>query len=491
MQAQAHVTFAPVAPVASSGLPVVSILKLSEQKKQKNILKKRREALIAGKGRCYRAIGTHRRSTTKHTWTYGELAELSAVFMEHYNKKPLWKIAEEIHASFAVQLHIQQQEQQRQSQQQATDATDADEEQAVQLREPRTHLPTADAIEHKLMDCVSLNFNDTHNYISKPSQKHQEVWSHLLRAQKHRTMIRVMTTTTTTTAKPEQQQVVQANEEREIWNVHAHEFLYDTDAEYEASLPPAKRRKFNLNPEEVVIGEMDMTDVLEALEEIAAEVETREQARQQQNAAIALSMAVIHQNQQDIEILVGYMEDTQSGMKLCQQRINAEMAKIDAIVQRTNSATTATTTTTASATTTTTTTASATTTTTTTASAAQVGPLTLTANSQFDPNDYRCRECKEMFDPRNGGYWLIGPNHETGDTFYLCCECTHFMDVEETPQTPCTPCTPRTPRAPATPRQRIDEDDSDSDNYSNSDNYSYDSDLDYNDNFYDHDEECS
>ena len=38
-----------------------------------------------------------------------------------------------------------------------------------------------------------------------------------------------------------------------------------------------------------------------------------------------------------------------------------------------------------------------------------------------------------MFDPRNGGYWLIGPNRETGDTFYLCHECTKFMDEPETP----------------------------------------------------------
>jgi hypothetical protein len=76
-----------------------------------------------------------------------------------------------------------------------------------------------------------------------------------------------------------------------------------------------------------------------------------------------------------------------------------------------------------------------------------------------------------MFDPRNGGYWLIGPNRETGDTFYLCRECTHFM--EETPQTP---------RAPA---QCIDEEEGE--------DYAYDSDfdLDNRENFYDHNEECS
>ena len=473
MQQTPHVTFASTATMndnTSSGLPQVSVLTF---KKQKDALKKRREAIIAGKGRSYRAVGTHRRSTTKHTWTYGELAELSATFIEHYNKKPILKIAEEVHASFAIQLHHQQQQQQQQQVQ-----ADNQEEQVAQLREPRTHLPTVTAIELKLMDCISLNFNDTENFISKPSQMHHEVWAHLLCAQKHRTMIRDMKGK----SQPEQQQQQaaqqqQADEDREIWNVHAREFLYDTVAEYETAFPEAKRRKFNPSAEEVVIGEIDMSDVCEALEEIANELETREQARQQDNAAIALSMAIIRQQQQDIETLLEYMEDTQSGMELCQKRINDEMAKIDAIVQRGGS----------SSAPATSASASASAPTSTPASAAQVGPLTLTANSQFDPNDYRCRECKGMFDPRNGGYWLIGPNRETGDTFYLCSECTKFM--EDTPQ------------APHTPAQRIDEEESDDccggdcDCCESVDDYDY-----YNGGYYDdepkqgdydHSEECS
>ena len=174
MQQTQHVTF------ASTGLPQVSVLTF---KKQKDLVKKRHEALLAGKGKSYRGIGTHRRSTTKHTWTYGELAELSAVFMEYYERKPIWKMAEEIRASFAIQLRHQQQQQQQQQ-------PAADEEQVAELREPRTHLPTIAAIENKLMDCASLKFRD----ISKPSLMHCEVWTHLLRAQKHRTMIRDMTT---------------------------------------------------------------------------------------------------------------------------------------------------------------------------------------------------------------------------------------------------------------------------------------------------------
>lgn len=468
MQQTSRVTFAADAatytgPIdTNSGFPQVSVLTF---KKQKDALKKRREAIIAGKGRSYRAIGTHRRSTTKHTWTYGELAELSATFIEHYNTKPIWKIAEEIHARFAVQL----------THQQALDAAAADpqEEQVAQLREPRTHLPTITAIELKLMDCISLNFNDTHNYISKPSQMHCEVWSHLLRAQKHRTMIRSMTMMTAKQQPAAQQQVETEDQDREIWNVHAREFLYDTVAEHEAAFPEAKRRKLNpsasAEEEEVVVGEIDMADVCEALEEIATEVETREQVHQQNNAAIALSMAIIRQQQQDIETLLEYMEHTQSGMEICQKRINDEMAKIDAIVQRGSSTTTATTTATATTSAPTSTPAVA---------AAQVDP-----NDQFDPNHYECRECSQMFDPLVPGYWLIGPNLETGDTFYLCRECTKFMEAEDAPQTPQTQTA-----------QRIDEDNDEEEDYSyDSEDYE---DYEDDDNKpeqgdYDHSEECS
>ena len=461
---------------ANSGVPQVSVLTF---KKQKDILKKRREALLAGKGRSYPAIGTHRRSTTKHTWTYGELAELTATFMTHYNVKPLWKIAQEIHASFVVQL----------THQQALDAAaalaaataDPQEEQVAQLREPRTHLPTVTAIELKLMDCVSLHFNDTHNYISKPSQIHTEVWSHLLRAQKHRTMIRSMTA-----AKPEQQQPTQADTEdrdREIWNVHAREFMYDNVAEYEAAFPPAKRRK--LNPEDAdadaadttttttadtvtttVTGEIEMgddtasngdtlamTEICDALDEIADQIDEREQNRQRTYTAVNASLAQIQAREQQIAQLLTALRDTTTEIETHRQEIASEMERIRAIVDPAPAATLASTTATTTA---------------------HVDP-----NDQFDPDHYECRECSQMFDPLVPGYWLIGPNRETGDTFYLCRECTRFM--EETRQTPATP------RAPATPTQRIDEEE----------DYSYDSEdyHDYEDEprqgDYDHSEECS
>ncbi len=461
-----RVTFAAVpATDSNSGLPQVSVLTL---KKQKDILKKRREALIVGKGRSYRAVGTHRRSTTKHTWTYGELAELTATFMTHYNVKPLWKIAEEIHASFVVQL-THQQALDAAAALAATAATaDPQEEQVAHLREPRTHLPTVTAIELKLMDCVSLHFNDTHNYLSKPSQIHTEVWSHLLRAQKHRTMIRSMT------AAKQPAEAQTEDQDREIWNVHAREFMYDNVAEYEAAFPPAKRRKFN--PEDTaattITGEIEMgddttssndgtlvmTEICEALDEIADQIDEREQNRQRTYTAVNASLAQIQCREQQIAQLLTALRDATTEIETHRQEIASEMERIRTIVDPAPP----------------TYSAPVTTTHTSTASAAHVDP-----NDQFDPDHYECRECSQMFDPLVPGYWLIGPNRKTGDTFYLCHECTRFM--EDTQQTPATP------RAPATPTQRIDE----------GEDYSYDSE-DYQDDEdeprqgdYDHSEECS
>ena len=399
---------------ASSGLPQVSVLTL---KKQKEILKKRREALIAGKGKSYPGVGTHRRSTVKHTWTYGELAELSATFMTHYNLKPLWKIAQEIHASFALQLQHQQALDAAAA---ASIATDPEEEQVAQLREPRTHLPTVVAIELKLVDCTSLHYNDTHNYISKPSQVHKEVWSHLLRAQKHRTMIRGMTATKQ--EQPEQPE----QQEREIWNVHAREFMYDSVAEYEAAFPPAKRRKLNPNPnpedeqeqEQTVVGEIEMEDntnddsmnmveICEALDEIANQINEREHNRQSTYIAVNESLTQIQAREQQITQLLTTLRDTTAEIETHRQAITHEMERIRAIVDPAPPAYSA------------------------PASAQQAQQAQQAA---FDPNHYQCRECAQMFNPIVPGYWLIGPNRETGDTFYLCRECTKFMD--DTQQTP-------------------------------------------------------
>jgi hypothetical protein len=421
MQQTSHVTFAADAADASSGLPQVSVLTV---KKQKEILKKRREALIAGKGKSYPGVGTHRRSINKHTWTYGELAELSATFIMHYNLKPLWKIAQEIHASFALQLQHQQALDTA-----AATATDPQEEQVAQLREPRTHLPTVTAIELKLVDCTSLHYNDAHNYISKPSQMHHEVWSHLLRAQKHRTMIRGMTATKQEQPQQQQEQPEQPEQqEREIWNVHAREFMYDSVTEYEAAFPPAKRRKLNTEDEQeqVIVGEIEMEDntnndsmnmveICEALDEIADQINEREHNRQSTYIAVNASLTQIQAREQQIANLLTTLRDTTSEIETHRRAITCEMERIRAIVDPAPPAYSA------------------------PASAQQ-------AQAAFDPNHYQCRECSQMFNPLVLGYWLIGPNRETGDTFYLCRECTTFMDNTQ-----------------QTPAQRIDEEEEDQD----------------------------
>jgi hypothetical protein len=457
MQQTSHVTFAADAADASSGLPQVSVLTV---KKQKEILKKRREALIAGKGKSYPGVGTHRRGTVnKHTWTYGELAELSATFMEHYERKPLWKIAQEIHASFALQLQHQQALDAA-----AATATDPQEE---QLREPRTHLPTVTAIELKLVDCTSLYYNDAHNYISKPSQMHHEVWSHLLRAQKHRTMIRGMTATK---QEQPQQQEQEQEPEREIWNVHAREFMYDSVAEYEAAFPPAKRRKLNPNlntedeqeQEQVIVGEIEMEDntnddgmnmveICEALDEIADQINEREHNRQSTYIAVNASLTQIQAREQQIANLLTTLRDTTSEIETHRCAITREMERIRAIVDPAPPAYSA-------------------------PASASASASAQQTSAAFDPNHYQCRECAQMFNPLVMGYWLIGPNRETGDTFYLCRECTKFMD--DTPQTPA---------------QRIDdegeEEDSCSDNDSEGEWEYYDEES--QNGGYDHGEECS
>jgi hypothetical protein len=90
-----------------------------------------------------------------------------------------------------------------------------------------------------------------------------------------------------------------------------------------------------------------------------------------------------------------------------------------------------------------------------------------------------------LFDPRNGGFWLIGPNRETGDTFYLCRECTRFM--EETPTATAT--ATATAAIPLT--HRIDEYSDDDNCNGDCDCWDSEDDETYYGHGYDHGEECS
>ena len=341
-----HVTFASSASAsASDGFPQVSILTI---RKQKELAKKRRDALISGKG--YRAVGSHRRSAARHTWVQSELLELCTTFMRDYGTKPIWRIAQEIHASFATELNHIQHHQYRCAYVAAHCEKDVqeDEEEECEQRETRTHLPTVTAIELKLMDCVSLHFDDKRNYISKPSQMHRDVWSHLVLSQKHRAMIREMSAAAAA-AQPEIKQEVQQPEpqDREIWNVHGSEFVYESEDVF----PPAKRRKLNPDeeadfvpaPTNEAIGEIEMGDVehestvgmdeiSDALDEIAGQIDEREHNRRCTQIAVSDCLAEIAAHDQHIVQLLRYLRSTASEIDMHRHAIAVKVAEIRAIV---------------------------------------------------------------------------------------------------------------------------------------------------------------
>jgi hypothetical protein len=332
----------------TSGFPQVSILTI---RKQKELAKKRREALITGKS--YRAIGSHRRNAARHTWVQSELLELCATFMQDYGTKAIWRIAREIHASFATELNHIQHHQYRCAYVAAITGADADatREEDCEQPETRAHLPTVAAIELKLMDCLSLKLNDTRNNISKPSQMHRDVWSHLMLSQKHRAMIREMSTATatatTTTAKPnEVKQEVQQPEPQncEIWNVHASEFMYEN----EDAFPSAKRRKLNPNEDDFVptneaVGEIEMGDVdhestigmdeiSDALDEIAGQIDEREHNRRCTQIAVSACLAEITTRDQQIVQLLRSLRSAASEIDIHRDAIARKVAEIKAIV---------------------------------------------------------------------------------------------------------------------------------------------------------------
>jgi protein-arginine kinase activator protein McsA len=181
--------------------------------------------------------------------------------------------------------------------------------------------------------------------------------------------------------------------------------------ESEEELPAAKRRKLNPEFEAATTApepaqqqqRLSMSDICYALDEIADRMEQHGQCEQQYSHSVAESIATIRQNQSDIALLMGYVQDTHTGIQKAHERIEAELAKLETMT---------------------------------------VVPATATATDtkpKFDASNYQCHECSQTFDPSIRGYWLIGapcrnPNtthpqqHEDDedDMFYLCRECTRF-----------------------------------------------------------------
>ena len=324
---------------ANDGFPQVSILTI---RKQKELAKKRRDALISGKG--YRAVGSHRRNAARHTWVQSELLELCTTFMRDYGTKAIWRIAQEIHASFATELNHIQHHQYRC----AYVAAHCEKDEECDQLETRSHLPTVTAIELKLMDCVSLHFDDKRNYISKPSQMHRDVWSHLVLSQKHRTMIREMSAAAA--AKPGvKEEVQQPEQEHEIWNVHPHEFVYESEDVF----PPAKRCKLNPDeddeddfapaPTNEAIREIEMGDdstvgmdeISDALDEIDGQIDEREHNRRCTQIAVSDCLAEIAEHDQHVMQLLQYLRSTASEIDMHRHAIAIKVAEIRAIVDPT------------------------------------------------------------------------------------------------------------------------------------------------------------
>ncbi len=372
----------------------------------------------------FRSRSRNGKFTSRHVWTQGELTDVCRAFIINYKEKTLAEIAQEIHTRFTEYIKIQDHHRQ------AIVESDSDDELICQAHEYREGVPSISAIELKLIDCVNLCYQVSSGSCSKASKMHTEIWQHIMCAQKHREIIRTMkvATASTATTKSEQQQQDEpttpkssssASLEAPGAPIKAKKTATPSSSrrkyllESEEELPPAKRRKLNPEFEAAATTEpaqqqqrLSMSDICYALDEIADRMEQHGQCEQQYSHSVAQSIATIRQNQSDIALLMGYVEDTYTGIQKAHQRIEAELAKLETMT---------------------------------------VVPAAATAaptKPKFDPSNYQCHECSQTFDPSIRGYWLIGapcrnPNtteaqeHEhdhddEDDMFYLCRECTRF-----------------------------------------------------------------
>ena len=383
---------------------------------------RRKELIESANAAHLRSRSRNGKFTSRHVWTQGELADVCRAFILNYNEKTLAEIAQETHTRFTEYIIKQQDQDQDQS-------IDSDDELICEAHEYREGVPSVNAIELKLMDCVNLCYRMSSESYTKASKMHAEIWQHIMCAQKHREIIRTMkvAAVTTTTTKSEQQDEpttpksstasdapgAPVKAKKTATPPSRRKYLLESEEE----LPAAKRRK--LNPEfeaattttttapEPAQQRLSMSDICCALDEIADRMEEHGQCEQQYSHSVAQSIAAIRQNQSDIALLMGYVQDTHTGIQKAHERIEAELAKIETMT-------------------------------------VVPATATATATAKFDASNYQCHECSQTFDPSIRGYWLIGApcrkpnpnttqaqqehdhNHDDHDMFYLCRECTRF-----------------------------------------------------------------
>jgi hypothetical protein len=371
--------------------------------------------------------------TSRHVWTQGELTDVCCAFLLNYNKKTLTEIAQELRTCFTEYIKFQDQDQDQ------NQSIDSDDEPICEALEYRQGVPSVNSIELKLMDCVNLCYRISSASYTRATKKHAKIWQHIMCAQKHREMIHKMkvasTATTATTTKSEPTTPTTPTTPKNNASADAPGAPVKTKKtatppprrkyllESEEELPAAKRRKLNPEFEAATTTtttapepaqqqqRLSMSDICCALDEIADRMEEHGQCEQQYNQTIAQSVAqsvaAIRQNQSDIALLMGYVEDTHTGIQKAQERIEAELAKLETMTATTPTATTAT---------------------------------PAATKPKFDASNYQCNECSQTFDPSVRGYWLIGApcrnttgtheedhdDHDDHDMFYLCRECTRF-----------------------------------------------------------------
>ena len=320
----------------NDGTPQVSILAAANTRA--NLQKKRCQSHF---GKKYPGVGTHRRNT-KHVWLFSELAELSGAYKEHHTMMPCWRIAEMLHYSFGQQIQYNQT---KNAQQQEQEQEQEQEEAIAQQQEPRKHLPTIQAIQSKLLDCIMLQHSDTtFGYAAQPSQMHRQVWEHLELAEKHRTMLKNMAAAaaaaaTTTTPVQQIKQEPQEEQQQEdsnhgpllaapVWNVHPRSF-YTPDAEFEAAQPPTKRRKVESDDDDAPASKAEFDA---GIKEIMSLLEDTEEVRRQERTLIQQLVAQIREHNDQLGSLVSNIKDSHAEIEQHRQAIAHKMQQIESVI---------------------------------------------------------------------------------------------------------------------------------------------------------------
>jgi hypothetical protein len=314
---------------------------MQERRRQSRLSK---NAKGMGVGKKYPGVGTHHRNT-KHVWLFSELAEVSAAYKEHHTTMPLWAIADMLYYSFSQQVQYNQQQQQQQQQQQAAEN---DDQPIYQHQEPRVHIPNIQAIQAKLIDCDSLQHKDMLGYSSVPTQIHKQVWEHLALAEKHRAMLKQQQQD-----KPIKQEQPVPKSTRKLLR---HDFLFGTDAEFEATLPPAKRRKVMLFDDEEEQQQQQQPQIKQeqqqqqqqpatalptnmskekfdaGVAELAGLLEQVDDTRRQERALIQRLVNQIRDHNDQIGSLVSNIKDSHAEIEQHRQAIAHKMQQIESII---------------------------------------------------------------------------------------------------------------------------------------------------------------